>query len=56
MARKPKATLVRLQHIGGLRFLYNRVIYHRGKFYDSEVEEPSQEFANNLPGVLETLD
>ena len=56
MARKPKATLVRLQHIGGLRFLYNRVIYHRGKFYDSEVEEPSQEFANNLPGVLETLE
>ena len=54
MARKPKATLVRLQHIGGLRFLYNRVIYHRGKF--CEVEEPSQEFANNLPGVLETLE
>ena len=55
MARQPKAQLGRLQRIGGLRFLYNRQIYHRGEFYDDEAEEPPQEFADNLPGVLETL-
>lgn len=55
MARQPKALLGRLLRIGGLRFLYNRQIYHRGEFYDDEAEEPPQEFADNLPGVLETL-
>jgi len=55
MARQPKALLGRLRRIGGLRFLYNRQIYHRGEFYDDEAEEPPQEFADNLPGVLETL-
>lgn len=55
MARRPKAQLGRLRRIGGLRFLYNRQIYHRGEFYDDEAEEPPQEFADNLPGVLETL-
>ncbi len=55
MARQPKAQLGRLQRIGGLRFLYNRQIYHRGEFYDGEVEEPPEEFADNLPAVLETL-
>jgi len=55
MIGEPKAQLDRLQRIGGLRFLYNRQIYHRGKFYDDEVEEIPQEFADNLPGVLETL-
>jgi len=55
MARQPKAQLGRLRHIGGLRFLYNRQIYHRGEFYDDEAEETPQEFADNLPAVLETL-
>jgi len=55
MARQPKAQLGRLRRIGGLRFLYNRQIYRRGEFYDDEAEEPPQEFADNLPGVLETL-
>ena len=55
MARRPKAQLGRLRRIGGLRFLYNRQIYHRGEFYDDEIEEPPQEFADNLPSVLETL-
>jgi len=55
MARQPKALLGRLRRIGGLRFLYNRQIYHRGEFYDGEVEEPPEEFADNLPAVLETL-
>ena len=55
MARQPKASLGRLQRLGGLRFLYNRQIYHRGKFHDDEAEEPPQEFVDNLPGVLETL-
>ena len=55
MVRQPRANLNRLQRIGGLRFLYNRQIYHRGKFYDDEVEEPSREFISNLPIVLETL-
>lgn len=55
MARQPKALLGRLRRIGGLRFLYNRQIYHRGEFYDDEVEEPPEEFADNLSAVLETL-
>lgn len=55
MARQPKALLGRLRRIGGLRFLYNRQIYHRGEFYNGEVEEPPEEFADNLPAVLETL-
>ena len=55
MARQPKALLGRLRRIGGLRFLYNRQIYHRGEFYDDEAEETPQEFADNLPAVLETL-
>ncbi len=55
MVRQPRAQLSRIQRIGGLRFLYNRQIYYRGKFYDDEVEEPPQEFADNLASVLETL-
>lgn len=55
MTRQPKALLGRLRRIGGLRFLYNRQIYHRGEFYNDEAEEPPQEFADNLPVVLETL-
>jgi len=55
MARQPKALLGRLRDIGGLRFLYNRQIYHRGEFYDDEAEETPQEFADNLAAVLETL-
>lgn len=55
MARQPKAQLGRLRRIGGLRFLYNRQIYHRGEFYDDEAEETPQEFADNLAAVLETL-
>lgn len=55
MARQPKALLSRLRRIGGLRFLYNRQIYHRGEFYDDEAKETPQEFADNLPAVLETL-
>jgi len=55
MARQPKALLGRLRRIGGLRFLYNRQIYHRGEFYDDEAEETPQEFVDNLPAVLETL-
>jgi len=55
MARQPKALLGRLRRIGGLRFLYNRQIYHRGEFYDDEAEEIPQEFVDNLPAVLETL-
>ena len=55
MVKQPKAQLGRLRCIGGLRFLYNRQIYHRGEFYDDEAEETPQEFADNLPAVLETL-
>ena len=55
MARQPKAQLGRLRRIGGLRFLYNRQIYHRGEFYDDEAEETPQDFADNFPAVLETL-
>jgi len=54
MARQPKANVRRLRRIGGLRFLYNRQIYHTA-FYDDEVEEPPQEFVRNLPSILETL-
>jgi len=55
MARRPKALLSRLRRIGGLRFLYNRQIYHRGEFYDDEAEETPQDFTDNLPAVLKTL-
>ena len=53
--RQPRARVDRLRRIGGLRFLYNRQIYNYGKFYDNEVEEIPQEFADNLSSVLETL-
>ena len=53
--KQPKAQLGRLRRIGGLRFLYNRQIYHRGEFYDDEAEETPQDFTDNLPSVLETL-
>lgn len=55
MARQPKAQVGRLRRIGGLRFLYNRQIYHRGEFHDDEAEGTPQEFIDNLPAVLETL-
>ena len=55
MVRQPRAQLGRLKRIGGLRFLYNRQIYRCSKFYDDEIEEPPQEFVDNLPSVLETL-
>ncbi len=54
MAGQPKANVRRVRRIGGLRFLYNRQIYHSA-FYDDEVEEPPQEFIRNLPSILETL-
>ena len=52
---EPKAQLVRLKRIGGLRFLYNRLLYYRGRFFDEEVEGIPQEFIDNLPEVLKTL-
>jgi len=52
--RQPKANVSRLKRIGGLRFLYNRQIYHSA-FYDDEVEEPPQQFIYNLRRVLKTL-
>jgi RNA polymerase sigma factor (sigma-70 family) len=55
MIGQPEAKVNRLKRIGGLRFLYNRQIYHRGQFYDDEVEEPPKEFTDNLHAVLETL-
>ena len=55
MARQPKANVRRLRRIGGLRFLYNRQIYQKSRFYDDEVEEPPEEFVHKLPSILETL-
>ena len=51
---QPKANVSRLKRIGGLRFLYNRQIYHSA-FYDDEVEEPPRKFSYNLRRVLKTL-
>ena len=54
IGRQPKANVRRLQRIGGLKFLYNRQIYHSA-FYDDEVEDPPPEFIRNLPRILKTL-